>query len=744
MKPWKYSISRLLLRIFPEIFNSLFHPGINSIRLHHKQSTFSFEYSALNFTQPDRNTYEYMLEGYDENWIYAGNRRRASYTHVKPGEYVFLVRGYNSDGIMSSGTALVNIDIIPPYWRRSWFIAMFIFLISAAVYLVFYLRIRSVRKQNELLEERVAEKTEAIRLQSEKIKSQNIELRKINQEVISKNDQLNVQHTKISEQRDDLMRLTDELQEANQSRLRFFTTISHEFKTPLTLIINPLKGLLENVGELSRDSILNQIKIIYANASKLLVLINELLDFRKGEAKGWVLEISKFDFVSFIRDITGMFSGLATQKEIDLRVESSNTSILLWADANKIEKVVLNLLSNAFRYTPVKGRISIRLSNTLLEDGKKGVEFVIEDNGPGIDPEILEQIFDRFYRTDNMGANEFGGSGLGLSIAKKFIELHQGSIIAESKQGEGARFIFRIPVDNNMKEAKLPETEGLVTPINAEYVRASMENYIPLNINRVETSEDIAKYKLLLIEDDSTLAEYLEDVFSMSYRVIRTDNSASGMQLAQSARPDIIISDIMLPDFDGVELCRKLKSDFQTAHIPIILLTAMSDRANELKGLKSGADDFVTKPFDLEHLLLKIKNLIDLKSRILAKNNRETSFGLKKPGIESEDKPFFEKVVGIIEENISDSNFNVDELCTFLDVSHPQVYRRVKSVTGLSISEFIRNMRLKKAAKLLLSGDFKINEVAYKVGFSDPNYFTKCFTKLYGQTPRAYLKNSSI
>ncbi|MEE4116950.1 MAG: two-component regulator propeller domain-containing protein [Marinilabiliaceae bacterium] len=728
---------------YPEIFSALYGNGKKSISLRHRQSTFSFEYSALNFSQPERNTYEYMLEGYDDAWIDAGNRRIASYTHVKPGAYTFMLRAYNSDGIMCSETASLAIEIIPPYWQRKWFISVFILMVSASVYLVFYLRIRSVRKQNELLERRVNEKTEAISLQSEKISLQNQELKKINQVILEKNRQLNDQHIKITEQRDDLMRLTDELQEANQSRLRFFTTISHEFRTPLTLIINPLKGLMDNLGDMGRDTVTRQLRTIYGNASKLLVLINQLLDFRKGEVKGWDLEISEFDFVSFVSETVGMFSDFASQRGIDLRLESSHPSILLRADQLKIEKVVLNLISNALKHTPEKGSIEVKVRTLKLESGDRGAEFSIEDSGPGIAPGIRKHIFERFGTSAKVKGSEFSGSGLGLSIAKRFIELHEGNIDFETGE-KGTRFFFQLSLDKLRVEEKASGLKGDIFPIDAESLLSSLEAYIPLNVNNVETGEDIRRNKLLLIEDDETLASYLEDVLSLTYRIIRTDNAAGGMQMALSVRPDVIVSDVMLPDFDGFELCRKLKDDFHTAHIPVVLLTALSGRENELKGLKSGADEFITKPFDLEQLLLRLKNLIEMRPRIISSVNRDTTYLTDRKFTDSEDKTFFEKVVGIVEDNISDSNFNVDELCAGLDISHPQVYRRVKAITGLSISEFIRNIRLKKAAKLLLTGDFKINEVAYQVGFSDANYFTKCFTKLYGQTPRSFLRNTSI
>ena len=728
---------------FPGIFSTLFGNEKKSISLRHRQSTFSFEYSALNFSQPERNTYEYMLRGYDDTWIDAGNRRIASYTHVKPGHYTFLVRAYTGDGIECSEAASQAIEIIPPYWQKKWFISIIILMGSASVYLIFYLRIRNVRMQNELLEKRVSEKTEAISLQSEKISAQNQELKKINQEMLEKNRQLNVQHEKITEQRDDLMRLTDELQEAHQSRLRFFTTISHEFKTPLTLIINPLRTLMDNLGEMGRDNVIKQLKTIYGNASKLLVLINQLLDFRKGEVKGWDLEISEFDFVSFVSDTVSNFSDFASRRRIELSVESSNSSIMVWADRQKIEKVIVNLVSNACKYTPEKGSIEVKVRTLTLDTGDRGAEFSVEDTGPGIAPGIREHVFERFGTTIKRKGSEFGGSGLGLSIAKRFIELHEGHIDFESGE-KGTRFFFQLSLDKLRGEENNHELKGDIVPMDAEYLLSSLETYIPLNVNNVETGEDIRRNKLLLIEDDDNLASYLEDVLSLTYRIIRTDNAAGGLQLALSVRPDVIVSDVMLPDFDGFELCRKLKDDFHTAHIPVVLLTALSGRENELKGLTSGADEFISKPFDLEHLLLKLKNLIEMRPRIISSINRETTYLSDRKFTDGEDKSFFEKIVGIVEANISDSNFNVDELCAGLDISHPQVYRRVKAITGLSISEFIRNIRLKKAAKLLLTGDFKINEVAYQVGFSDANYFTKCFTKLYGQTPRSYLRNTSI
>lgn len=722
----------------PEILQSQLSAA-KSITLNHRQGTFSFDYSALNFSQSLDNRYMYMLENYDDDWINAGTRRRASYTGVEPGTYTFKVKGSNSDGVWNDNPATILIEIKPPYWKTTWFRVLFLTMLCSGIYLVFYYRISNIKRQKAILERKVLVKTEAISEQKSRIEFQNTELRRINEELNQKNSILSEQNERIRQQRDDMLRLTNDLQEANQARVKFFTTISHEFRTPLTLIINPLRNLIENINEKSRDHVLKQLRTIYNNSSKLLLLVNQILDFRRSEATRWELNLTTFDFVDFVRQIIALFNDVAAERKIRISLESSAGNLKVTADGNKIEKVILNLLSNAFRYTAEGGSIFIMLRKE--DDKDSHIVFCIRDTGAGIPPEIMENIFERFHGSNSGKIGLHEGSGLGLSIAKKFIELHGGEISAESVMGEGSTFTFRIPARSHGQDTAEYTEEEALTPSETELTVASLQSYLPLDINRVDTIEDMNKHRVLLVEADPNLSKYLEDVLSANFRIAVADSATAALRLTDTVIPELVICDEMLPDTGGLELCERIKKDFRTNHLPVIILTAIAGRENEISGLKSGADAVLTKPFDMEQMVLKAKNLIDSKIRLQLWAARQA------PGLHSDDqegagdKSFYSRMVELIDQNISDPSFNVDELCMKLEISHAQAYRKTKALTNLSISEFIRNVRLKKAAAMLLANEYKINEVAYRVGFSDANYFTKCFTRLYGQTPRQYIKS---
>jgi signal transduction histidine kinase/ligand-binding sensor domain-containing protein/DNA-binding response OmpR family regulator len=713
------------------------------LRLSHNQSTFSFEYTALDYSQPERNRYKYILVGYDANWIDAGNRRIASYTRIPPGEYVFQVMGSNSDGVWNSEPASIFIEIKPPVWRTPWFRATLFVIITGVIYLMFYLRISSIKKQKYLLEVRVKEKTHTLVEKNKFIETQNQELTRINDNIIEKNEVLAEQHRKIIQQRDDLIRMTEQVQNSNQERIKFFTTISHEFRTPLTLIINPLKSIINSIADADRDEILRKLKTVNINASKLLVLINQLLDIRKVEVTGMNLDITRFDIVSFTSQTVTLFDDLAQQKGITLEMKSSHPRLDIWADRLKIEKVLYNLLSNAFKFTVQGGSVTVRISCSDSDISKDQFVLSVEDTGIGIDPEKLPYIFNRFYQSDSSEIKQLRGSGLGLAITKDYTELHEGYVSVISTPGMGSSFRVTLPINRHQRESTEAGTESEISREDADIFETSLGSYIPVNVSSHDPIEDRKRRRLLIIEDDETLNAYLKDVLSQEFSVIAVLRGSEGMEKVLSDVPDLIICDVMLPDMNGFEFCRRIRSDKRTNYLPVIMLTSLSDHESKLEGLKAGADYYIRKPFDIEELILRINNSIDSRQRLRLKYTHESLQNMWDDTPEMEEKTFLDRAVECVEKNISDAGFNVDELCDHLGISHSQVYRKIKSAAGLSISEFIRNVRLRKAARLLVSNQYKVNEVAYKVGFSDPNYFTKCFTSLYGQTPREYVKGFS-
>lgn len=716
--------------------------------LDHNQNTFSFEFTALSFSIPERNKYQYSLskKGKPDQWINSGNRRFATYTNVYPGHYVFKVKGSNSDEVWNETPASIEIIIKPPYWQTWWFRIFLFMLLSLIIYLVIYIRLRNLHSQKKLLQKRVEAKTNRVSKQKEQIENQNRELIEINEKtkeqnenIKQKNKLLNEQHEQISKQRDDLIRMADQMEETNQAKFRFFTSISHELRTPLTLIISPLKEMISNIENLSTKELQRKFSIVYGNASKLLLTVNQLLDYRKMETDNMTMHVSKFDFVSFVQKTAFFFNDLATREKYQFTFLSDYDNLKIWADKEKLEKVIYNLLSNAFKHTPKEGKVNIRLSSVLDNERGKLAIITVSDNGEGMHEEKIPLIFERFYQLEQTGKSYQTGSGLGLAIAKKYIELHNGTINVESTKGLGSTFTVQIPVGKkhfgeniNFEDQANDETELLISSIG---------EYSPLNVNGINTSEDRVKPLVLLIEDDKSLRLYLKEILSEQYRIEDTNSAKEAKKLAVSKHPDIIICDVMLKDIDGFEFCRHIKHEFSTSHIPVILLSALADNESNINGLKAGVDAYITKPFDLQHLILNIENLIDGRRRLHKKFNGSDSSGETDKVIVSSDQLFLDEAIRSVENNLNNSDFNVEMFCAVLNLSQPQVYRKIKALTELNISEFIRNIRLKKAAQLLRAGNHKINEVAYETGFNDPNYFTKSFIKLYGMTPTEYGKS---
>ena len=711
----------------------------SSIRLSFKQSTFSFEYIALCYSQPDRINYKYKLEGFDNKWVEAGKRRSATYTNVPPGRYTFKVLNTNTNGIWRKDPLSVEIEIPAPFWQMIWFWLLILFLVIAGGSLYFFFKIRNIKKQKLHLTYTINEKTDELYRQKLKIEQQNAELISRNQIITQKNIDLNKQHVQIKQQHDELVKLAQKLKETNRAKLQFFTAVSHEFRTPLTLIISPLKDIIENTDRFNKVQLIRHLSTVYSNASKLLLLIDQLLDFRKVESGKEKLTLSKVEIVSFTGKILALFNDLALKNSIKTGLRSSAPLIVITADILKLEKIITNLISNAFKNTPKNGEILINIDQSESEKGIKYVRVTVADSGYGIDSKDVDKIFEHFYRGEKEQA--YGGSGLGLVLVKRYVELHEGEIRVESVLGEGTKFIFTIPVGKHISD--VAPDEKYIEPMGENYrqVIAGLQSYFPVNLNRVETSDERKKQTILLIDNDEDLRGYLYDALSVHFRIITCDNAEKGFQIAASKDPDLIITDVALKRMDGIKFCSKIRSHFNTSHIPIIILSALTEHENVVKGLSAGANDYITKPFELEYLVLKINNLLYLKEKLQSKIIHDTQL-TDHEFSDKKDKQFIDKVVECVEANISDSTYSVDQLCDCVGISHPQVYRKIKALTNMSISVFIRNIRLKKAAKLLLSKDIKINEVAYEVGFSDPNYFTKCFTKLYEQTPREYVKNA--
>ena len=713
---------------------------LQELTLNYKQNAFSFEFTALSYSLPNRNQYQYALtsNGDKDLWINSGNRRRATYTNVPPGSYTFKVKASNSDGIWNTNPTSIDITIKPPYWQRWWFRIFLFTTLAGLTYLLIYLRIRDIHKQKKRFKKLVKLKTKALQEQTKKVESQNNELKVINKDISDKNQQLKEQHLQILEQRDSLLKMAEKVERISQARIQFFTGISHELRTPLTLVVSPLKNLIENISITTEGELKRKLTNIYINASKLLLIVNQLLDFRKAETEYMEMRVSKFNLVTFIHKTSMLFNELAKQKNIMFQFSSQAENIEIWADTDKLEKIIYNILSNAFKFTNKKGNIVVRISRS-----KANTEAVITitDNGVGISEKELPHIFERFYQQKETETFQNSGSGLGLALVAKYIELHKGNIEVTSSLGSGSKFVLTLPIGNKHFDDKVIFNDRDQNAEQIELLSATIGDYIPVIDLNSEKEKDIAKNTLLIIEDDYNLRSYLKEILSSKYVIEDAENAANGLKLAESKNPSVVICDVMLPDSSGYEVCKTLKSSFNTSHLPVIILTSLADKENQLNSLEAGADDFITKPFDLKHLLLSVENLIAGRKRLQKKYSLIDPDNLNKVVTNTKDQIFLQEAIKSIEKNLNNTSFNVESFCEEMQLSQPQCYRKIKAITGFNISEFIRNTRLKKASKLLLSGEYKINEIAYETGFNDPNYFTRCFTRLFGLTPSDYLKS---
>ncbi|WP_057936308.1 two-component regulator propeller domain-containing protein [Algoriphagus resistens] len=678
--------------------------------LRHNQNVFSVEFSALNYLLPDKNRYAYKLTGFEDDWNYVDNPV-ATYTNLNPGSYTLMVKGSNNDGLWNEVPRLLSINVLPPPWKTWWAFLIYGLLIAAGVMLLMrFTRIRSTLEQSLYIE------------QLEK----------------------------------------EQQREMNEIKLNFFTNISHEFRTPLTLILTPLDRILAET-DLSSESktVLESVRL---NGLRLLRLVNELLDFRKQETGNMEISVSRDDLVEFLGEVLLTFRYYADEKKINLTFEPEEESIQTYFDRDMIEKVIVNLLSNAMKYTEQGGEVSLKVGkikpDAIFPDG--AVYFVVQDNGHGIPEQDLEAVFDCFYQVSDKFSRSRGkenSSGIGLALARELVSAHSGTIEVESNNEADikkryTRFTVTIPLGNrhfklgqiNMQEEGaevLRDTPADLQTLRLELLSPSQKGVRTSSTGPEQTSGTAQENKpiLAIVEDNREVRALLEDSLSDSYRVVTAADGSEGWEKIQKYIPDIVISDVMMPHFDGLELLSKIKQDIRTSHIPVILLTARSSVDYLVLGLRQGSDDYITKPFRLDVLKLKIENILVGRENLRKKFIREYLLlpQEEQPSLESPEKEFLKKVISIVETNLGEEKLNVGLLVTELGVSRPVLYRKIKQLTDLNVIELINHIRLRKAAQLLVLGQWTISEVAYKVGFSDPKYFGKTFKVQFGKSPSEYI-----
>jgi signal transduction histidine kinase/ligand-binding sensor domain-containing protein/DNA-binding response OmpR family regulator len=657
------------------------------LNLRYSQNVFTFEFVALNYFRPEKNQYAYMMEGFDKQWNNIGSKNDVTYTNLPPGNYTFRVKASNNDGKWNETGTSLKMIITPPWWETVWAYLIYILISFSILWVLRYIILQR---------ERFSRKLELERMEANKI------------------------------------------HEVDMMKLRFFTNISHEFRTPLTLILAPLE---KPFHLLNPEKLEITYKLIYRNAYRLLRLINQLMDFRKLEGGGLKLEASQNDIIKFVNEIASLFNYEANERNIEFQVISKEESLLVWYDSDKLDKLLYNLVSNAFKFTPDGKKITIYIDakdvEAQLKFGlKKFIEIIVEDSGIGIQAEELPKIFDRFYQADSTQKNM--GSGIGLALTKELTELHHGDIRVESEPNKGTRFILLLPMGKDHLESYQLTEKSNGSDLKTEilhYQEVPDSSIVPEDNGKGGVKKQPV---MLIVEDHADLRLFIKHEFMSSYKITEANDGIQGYEMALELIPDMIISDIMMPGMGGIELCKKLKTDERTSHVPIIMLTARSSEEQMVEGLETGADDYMTKPFSVSVLRARVNNLIE--SRLLLRKQFS-----KLPDISQVvttttlDQKFLERASKIINQHLGDSDFDAHQFASEIGMSRSQLYRKIQALTGYSVNEFIRNNRLKKAAELLIKTDeHNITETAYIVGFKEVTYFVKCFATYYGVSPSKY------
>lgn len=647
---------------------------IQSINLKYKENVFSIEFTSLDFAHSARDKYAYMMQGFNTDWLYAdGSQRRATYTNLVPGHYIFKVKALSRDGLWSDVKTL-QINIAPPFWRTPLAYVIYV-LITAGIFLL---------------------------------------IRRITLDRIHMRFELQQQR-----------REAERAHMLEQLKTKFFTNVSHEFRTPLTLVISPLDRIIK---QLSDGELKGQLNLVQRNAKRLLNLINQLLDFRKMEVQEVKLHPAIGNIISFARDISYSFTDVAEKKKIQFAFSSNVDSLEIYFDKDKIEKILFNLLSNAFKYTHDNGTVGINLvyNEPLNAEGDGTLAIEVKDTGIGIPADQHEKIFERFFQTDVPESMVNQGTGIGLAITKEFVRLHNGIITVKSEPEKGSCFTVLLPAK------KMYEPSARITTTS---VRAEVAEQLLLEDGK---SRD-KKKTIIIVEDNEDLRFYLKDNLKGQYNVEEAINGKEGWQKIKQMNPDLVVSDIMMPVMDGVELARKIKNETLTAHIPVILLTAMGSEEKQLEGLKAGVNDYITKPFTFEILASRIRNLLAQQKLLQKRFQKQIEVNPGEVTITPVDEKFLKQALEVVEKNMDNAEFSVEEFSRDMFMNRVTLYRKILSVTGKTPIEFVRCIRLKRAVQLLEKSGMSIAEIAYEVGFNNPKIFTKAFKEEFGVTPSQYI-----
>jgi len=651
-------------------------PFTDQIILDHNQNVFTLEFAALNFLQTSQ--YAYKLEGYDKSWVYANSEyRRARYSNIEPGDYVFRVKATNDQGLWGENIKSIRITIKRPYWKTPAAFILYFILTAGSAYFARKLILGRARMRFEVeFQKKEAERVMAL----------------------------------------------------DAIKTKFFTNVSHEFRTPLSLILAPLDQIIQTAHGVEQKK---QIQLVQRNAKRLLNLVNQLLDFRKMEFREFKLQPTEGDIVKTVKEICYSFSDLSDMKNISLSFHANVDSYVTFYDRDKFEKILFNLLSNAFKYTHSKGSIEVSINSEAANKENEEVEIIVRDSGIGIPIDKLDKIFERFFQNDIHDNITNPGTGIGLAITREFVKLHNGKISVTSEPDKGTSFKLTLPVK------KIIGGNSLAIAVN-ENINTEKEG--PFAVKTAPQVTDQSRPLIMLVEDDVDFRFYLKDNLQRNYRIIEASNGQEAWEMLQNTKPDLIVSDVMMPFMDGIELTRRIKANDNLSPIPIILLTAQGDEELQLESYKLGVSDYFTKPFTFELLASRLNNFIA--ENCLVKTKRVTALTTKRAEIEitPRDELFIQKVLTIIDKHMADPDFSVEALSSELFMHRAAIYRKMMAITGRSPLEFIRKERLKRGSQLLGKSQMTVSEIAYQVGFNNPKKFSQYFKEEFGLTPSQFLK----
>ena len=666
-----------------------------------EQYNLSFTFSALHYANPAENKYIYTMQGHEEIKFPESKERIVSFTNLPPRSYTLDVRVANADGIWSAPRSFY-FKILPPWWQTKLAYALYAALFIGLIYGGF-----RVQRRRLLLRERQQGKIREARIKAE-----------------------------AAEER------TQMLEEMDQVKSRFFANISHEFRTPLMLLLGPVQDALNGRWGRIDEPVKQQLTGMQRNARRLQRLINQLLDLSKLEAGQLALQVREYDMVSFLKKIVLSFFSLAERHRIELRFDTHHDMLPVYFDADKLEKVFVNLLSNAFKFTRKEGKVLVQ----LIEDGTFAVVRV-SDTGIGISSDQIPFIFDRFVQVDGSSTREQKGSGIGLALAKELVEMHDGVIEVESTEGFGTTFTVRLLLGKDhfdsieLETVYVDEAEEVPLEVDGLLDTVSQElTDFPLDTDLQRSDK---RATILLVEDNTDVRMYVKGHLASSYHVWEAGDGQQGLERIHEMHPDLVISDVMMPEMDGYALCQAIKGNPDLYHIPVILLTARASEQDRIEGLGLGADDYLSKPFSADELLLRVENLIEVRRRLRARFSNEVVVGPSQIVVSSEEQQFLERVQAVVEAEMGNNQFGVEQLASEVGTSPRQLYRKMKENLSLTPAGYIRMMRLERAAQLLEQNAGTVSEVSYRVGFKDTNYFSKLFRQTFGQSPSEFKRPGS-